>query len=263
MLETVEKSWNEFWAYYFRIELRHKIPGIAKWDEQLVKFIEKVCELRPPARVLDLACGGGDQAKLFAAKGYEVTGIDIAPSLVEYAKKKHQDAGLDATFLVGDMREIEYDSEFELCTVLSGSFGFFKEDENQQILGAIRSALVPGGKVFIMFISPARATEHIKSWSEVKDGWELSERWFEAESSTYRARAMIIRRDGTIIVPKSEPDYNADEVIRCYTVPELKRMLSEAGLRYAGCYNSRALSSASKSKKHSVLSDIVVATRSS
>ena len=85
MLEIEEKSWNEFWARYWRIDRRHAIPGIFEWDCQLVDFIEHVCQLSPGQRILDLGCGGGDQAKVFAQRGYRVVGVDIAPSLVECA----------------------------------------------------------------------------------------------------------------------------------------------------------------------------------
>ena len=39
-------------------------------------------------KILDLGCGGGDQAKVFAGKGYHVTGIDITANLIEFAKSR-------------------------------------------------------------------------------------------------------------------------------------------------------------------------------
>src|SRR4030042_2343950 len=110
MLKTIEKTWNEFWAIYWRIDHRHSIPGIFEWDKQLVNFIEHVCQLSPGARILDLGCGGGDQAKVFASKGYEVVGIDIAPPLIEFARQQFQKPGLKSTFIVGDMRAINYNA---------------------------------------------------------------------------------------------------------------------------------------------------------
>jgi len=261
MLKTVEKSWNEFWAYYFRVVHRHRYEGIFKWDEQLIKFIEETCNLSPPARILDLGCGGGDQARVFAAKGYQVLGIDVAPSLVEFAKNQFGKAGLEGEFVVGDMREIEYCSEFDLCTILSGTFGFFSDDENQELLDSLCRALVPGGKVFIMFIGPWYRSDRLKSWTETEDGWDLYESWYEAETGTYRARSVLIRRDGSVIVPKPEPDYNADERIRCYTIPEMRSMLSLAGLKYLASYNSKELSSPSKSQKDTWRRNIVVAEK--
>ncbi len=261
MLQVIEKSWNEFWAYFFRIEHRHSIPNIFDWDRRLVEFIERVCELRPPAKILDLACGGGDQAKLFAAKGYQITGVDIAPCLIEFAKKRFDEARLSGEFVVGDMRKIDYDGEFELCTVLSGSFGFFGDSEDRELLKSIRRSLVPGGHAFIMYLSPKYRPEHVRRWAEADDGWDLYESWFDKETNSYRARTFIIRKDGTMIVPKAEPDYHADETIRCYTVDELKVMLVEAGLEYLGAYSSRELGKDAQKKPSASTSDIVLARR--
>ncbi|MBN1593674.1 MAG: class I SAM-dependent methyltransferase [Candidatus Coatesbacteria bacterium] len=265
MLEVVEKTWNEFWAYYYRIEHRHNIPGIFDWDKNLVDFIETVCELKPSARVLDLACGGGDQAKLLSAKGYRVTGIDIAPCLVEFAKDIFAKEGLSGEFLVGDMRKIGYDSEFDACTLLSGSFGFFGDAEDLELLKSIRRSLVPGGYAFVMYLSPGARSNltgrKVRSWCEMKDGWDLFENWFDEETKMYRGRTFIIRRDGTMIVPKSQPGYHADESIRCYSVEELKAMLNESDLEYIGNYSSKDFSRPKSRGPSASASDILLARR--
>lgn len=241
MLRIIERSWNEFWAYYYRIDDRHRIPGIAEWDRKLVNFVEHVCSLKPPARVLDLACGGGDQAKIFAERGYEVVGVDIAPSLIEYARHQFSDAGLKGTFLVGDMREITYENEFDACVILSGSFGFFGDIEDRKLLISIRKALKKDGKVFVMFLSAGTPPKHERTWQETEDGWELSETWFDEETCSRCDTVTIIRKDGTIIVPKKEAGYHANEKIRCYSIPEMQAMFSAAGLDYVDSYSDRCL----------------------
>jgi 2-polyprenyl-3-methyl-5-hydroxy-6-metoxy-1,4-benzoquinol methylase len=97
-LEIIEKSWEEFWAYYWRVTSRHRIPGIFEWDQKLVSLIEEKCNVCPPKRILDLGCGGGDQAKVFTERGYTVVGIDVAESLIEYARGSVDGIGLSATF---------------------------------------------------------------------------------------------------------------------------------------------------------------------
>ena len=241
MLKVVEKSWNEFWAYYWRIDDLHRIPGIADWDRKLVTFIEDVCQLKPPARILDLACGGGDQAKMLAQRGYDVVGVDIAPSLIDYAQQQFAEENLEGSFMVGDMRAIDYDAEFDVCVILSGSFGFFGDREDQELLCSIRKALKTGGKVFVMFKSAHRQFKHARDYREIDDGWEFGEGWFDAETSTKYGTVFIIRKDGTMIVPKKEPGYHANEGIRCYTIPEMQKMLSKAGLTYLASYSDRHL----------------------
>jgi len=242
MLRVIEKSWSEFWATYWRIDHRHRIPGIFEWDRQLVDFIEAACKLHPGDRILDLGCGGGDQARVFAQRGYEVVGWDIAPPLIEFARRQFRKERLKGEFLAGDMRKIKYREEFDACLLLSGTFGFFLDEGDQKLLDSIHRALKPGGKTFIMFLSPRQQDKHERSWSEIEDGWELSEAWFDAETSTYRSRIFLIRKDGALIRPKVESGYHADEAIRCYTVPEMRGMLKKAGLKYLAGYSSKDLS---------------------
>ncbi len=261
MIKVVEKTWNEFWASYWRIEDRHSIPNIFEWDRQLVDFIENVCQLSPGARILDLGCGGGDQAKLFAQKGYQVVGVDIAPPLIDFAQRQFEKEGLKGTFTVGDMRVIDYDAEFDACVVLSGTFGFFGDVEDQKLLGAICRAIKKGGKALIMFLSANRLNEHSRSWREIKDGWQVSESWIDVETSTYRSQVFIIRKDGTLLRPKKESGYHANETIRCYTIPEMRTMLSRAGLRYLESYSDRNLSVPPRPLTAEEIRNIVVAQR--
>ena len=40
----------------------------------------------PPARILDLGCGGGWTSIFYARLGYQVTGQDIAPDMIAVAR---------------------------------------------------------------------------------------------------------------------------------------------------------------------------------
>jgi SAM-dependent methyltransferase len=261
MLRVQEKSWNEFWARHWRIDQRHKIPGIFDYDRRLAEFIEYVCELTPGDRVLDLGCGGGDQAKVLAQKGYEVVGIDIAPALVAFAEHQFAQAGLSGIFVVRDMRAIEYETEFDACVILSGTFGFFGDAGDQELLLSICKTLKPGGKAFVSFVAPNQYRGHERTWSEIENGWQLREEWFDSESSTYRSRTFLIMRDGTLIKPKAEPGYHADEAIRCYSIPEMRQMLTDAGLRYVASYSSRDLALPPRELPHDTVRNVVVAER--
>ncbi|OEV03140.1 class I SAM-dependent methyltransferase [Streptomyces oceani] len=55
-----------------------------------------------PVDVLDLGCGTGSLSLLLAADGHRVTGVDLAPRMVERARAKLAAAGLPGGFLVGD-----------------------------------------------------------------------------------------------------------------------------------------------------------------
>ncbi|MFE2283811.1 class I SAM-dependent methyltransferase [Streptomyces sp. NPDC059443] len=55
-----------------------------------------------PVDVLDIGCGTGSMSLLLAEAGHRVTGVDLAPRMVEQARTKFEAAGLDGRFLVGD-----------------------------------------------------------------------------------------------------------------------------------------------------------------
>jgi SAM-dependent methyltransferase len=158
------------------------------------------------------------------------------------------------------MRTIDYQDAFDACVILSGTFGFFGDIEDQQLLHSIARALKPGGKTLIMFLSASRDPKRTRSWRELDDGWELTEDWLDSATSTYRGTVLIIRKDGTLLRPRPEDGYSADEVIRCYTVPELKRMLAEANLKFVASYSGDFAEKPTASGQDSVHS-IIVAER--
>ena len=56
-----------------------------------------------PCKAIDLGCGAGSYALHLASLGFDVTGIDFAPSAIEVAKAKAGAAGLICRFMVGDV----------------------------------------------------------------------------------------------------------------------------------------------------------------
>lgn len=97
----------------------------------------------PPVRVLECGCGTGWTCCLLAKCGYEVTGLDIAPRMIEYAELNRQREGIEnLTFLAADFEDCLFDSEFD-CVLFFGSL-HHSEDEDAALAAAYR-ALKPGG----------------------------------------------------------------------------------------------------------------------
>jgi len=85
------------------------------------QFIDRL-DIRPGMKVLDVACGSGNLALLAAAKGADVTGIDIAENLIATAKERAAEADLDVTFDHGDAEAMPYDDEsFDLVMTMFGA----------------------------------------------------------------------------------------------------------------------------------------------
>src|SRR3989442_1102150 len=51
-------------------------------------FIERHLQLPPQGKVLDVPCGGGRHSLALAARGYQVTGIDVSPQFLQTARAR-------------------------------------------------------------------------------------------------------------------------------------------------------------------------------
>ena len=68
----------------------------------LARELVEAVELRPGARVLDVACGTGHVALEAARTFGDVVGVDYVPELVDVARRRALAEGLDVDFQVGD-----------------------------------------------------------------------------------------------------------------------------------------------------------------
>jgi SAM-dependent methyltransferase len=78
--------------------------------------------LRPGMRVLDVACGTGNLAVPAARLGAVVTGVDIAPNLLEQAREAANREGLAIQFDEGDAENLLYeDASFDAVATMFGA----------------------------------------------------------------------------------------------------------------------------------------------
>lgn len=84
-------------------------------------FIARL-QLRPAECVLDVACGTGNLALPAAQSGATVTGLDIAPNLLEMAAARASAAGLKIQFDEGDAEQLPYEDEaFDVVVTMFGA----------------------------------------------------------------------------------------------------------------------------------------------
>lgn len=67
-------------------------------------------------KTIDLGCGAGNYAIYLASVGFDVTGVDIAPTVIEIAKENAKRQGIKCTFVVadvlGDLEEVKETFDF-------------------------------------------------------------------------------------------------------------------------------------------------------
>jgi ubiquinone/menaquinone biosynthesis C-methylase UbiE len=95
---------------------------IAKMIEHgAVEFVDRL-DLKPGMKVLDVACGTGNLAIPAAKTGADVTGIDIAPNLIDGAIARAKEEDVEAKFEVGDAEALPYeDNSFDIVMTMFGA----------------------------------------------------------------------------------------------------------------------------------------------
>jgi SAM-dependent methyltransferase len=109
----VAQAYSESFARYYNRTgadfARQLAPRIYAWHQ--------LSTGSPPARVLDVGCGTGQLAHYFLDRGCRVTGIDLSPSMLEFARQNNADfiASGVAEFIEGDATNFTVDPTFDLA----------------------------------------------------------------------------------------------------------------------------------------------------
>ena len=131
-------------------------------EKEATAFIDALIDELTPASnstMLDLGCGAGRHAKWLAAKGFDVTGLDLAASSIRSAKKYEKE---NLRFARHDMRDPFGKNRFDYVFNFFTSFGYFQNDEeNHQVIRNIYQALKPGGLLVLDYLNVAWCEERL------------------------------------------------------------------------------------------------------
>jgi SAM-dependent methyltransferase len=150
-------------------------------------------------RVLDVGCGPGDHVIYLAARGHQVTGIDIAPTAIRRAIARADELGLDIEFLVADATTLDGVAEQQFDTVLdSGLYDSLSPSQRRAYLAALGKVVAPGARLHLYcvgdlvppeIVPPHRYTAADISRALTSAGWVV----YRFVRTTYTANPAITR----------------------------------------------------------------------
>jgi len=115
--------------------------------EPLLAAITAAADVGPGVQALDVATGTGAVALLLAAAGAEVTGVDLAPALVETARRIAGEQGLDIRYEVGDAEALPLDdASFDVVT---SSVGTMFAPDHARVAAELARVCRPGGRLVL------------------------------------------------------------------------------------------------------------------
>ena len=175
------------------------------WTDRTGAEVDRVAKILQPQgneRVLDLACGSGRHSLELRRRGFSVVGADISPDLIEIARRDAAEENLGVDFVLSDLRDLDFDSEFDLVLNLNdGAIGYLESDEeNQKIFELISRALKPGGCNLIQLPNVLYAKERLpqRSWIPASDMIELVEHRWDKKTKRMEGK-MVAARFGEVL----------------------------------------------------------------
>ena len=118
---------------------------IAKYSEQWAEEFISRLPIASGMKALDVACGTGNFSIIAARRGAIVTGLDIAPNLLEQARERAANEGLKIQFDEGDAEELSYeDGSFDLVVSMFGAMFAPRPDK---VTAELIRVCRPGGRI--------------------------------------------------------------------------------------------------------------------
>jgi len=119
-----------------------------------------LARLQLPANALlaDIACGRGRHSKILASKGFDVTGIDLSPENIAFAKQFETEK---LHFYQHDMRLPFWVNYFNCAFNFFTSFGYFRtEREHYNAIRTISNSLQANGMLVLDYLNVHYAEDH-------------------------------------------------------------------------------------------------------
>lgn len=207
-----------------------------KWADFIEKIFVKEMKCKPEL-VLDLGCGTGRMTLELSSRGYDMTGVDCSPEMLDIARNAAEEQGDDVLWLCQDMREFElYGTVDAAVCCLDCINHLISADDLKKCFSLVHNYLIPDG-VFVFDVNGKFKFENIyadQTYAMEEEGavciWQ---NYYDEDSRLC---------DFYITLFKEEPDgryerYDDEQTERMYTLEEIKSALSETGMEFIGAYS--------------------------
>jgi SAM-dependent methyltransferase len=141
-------------AFYNRaIDLEQRL-ALAPW-----------LKVRAGARVLDVGCGVGRWSRLLAARGAQVTGVDLSPTMIAQARLRASADGVAdrCDFRVADLSRLDLGEKFDLVLGVTVLQHILDPAALRAALAAMTAHLARGGRMILLEAAPAASVDRCDS----------------------------------------------------------------------------------------------------
>lgn len=219
--DPLHKPWYEtaFDREYLRV-YAHRSQAAARAEAQ---FILDNTPANCRRRVLDIACGPARHLLWLCGAADYAVGVDLSPDLLAEAAIRLESVSTPTTLICADMRQLPFDAEFTLATLLFTSFGYFPTDrENLSVIQQASKALTPGGVFWLDYINEPQLRATLQPHSRHTDGDRTIEQHRKITDDNRVEKQIRITTDaGQRTIHESVKLYTRDQIEQMFTQSQL------------------------------------------
>ena len=157
-------GWQDVAGWYDELVGEH---GSEYQREVVIPRTLRLLDAKRGERVLDVACGQGVLCRAMAKDGIEVIGVDLAPALVEAARRRNRTDALPIDYRVGDARRLGDVVDEQSCDGAVCVLAIQNMAPLSPVWEGCRHALKPGGKLVVVMMHPCFRIPRGSDW-----GWD-------------------------------------------------------------------------------------------
>jgi ubiquinone/menaquinone biosynthesis C-methylase UbiE len=163
---TVERAWASgarAWVEFVRNGgdyYRTEVHGPALLD---------ACDPQPGEHALDLGCGEGYFSRALAGRGAEVTGLDLTPELLDFAREEEARASLGIRYVQASASEADRHFPPDSFDLISSCMALQDMSDPFACLRAARALLRPGGRIAMSVPHPC-TDPPVREWKRDENG---------------------------------------------------------------------------------------------
>lgn len=189
-----------------------------------------------PRKALDVCCGTGTMCELLSKEGFKMAGFDLAPGMVEEARRKAEKKRLDIRYEVQDAATFEMGDRYDAALSFFDSLNnILDADRLQSAFHHVAEHLRPGGS-FVFDLNTAYAFEmRLFDQENLRASKKLRYQW----KGDYDWKTQIITVDMKFWWQDQE--FTETHVQRAYEEEHVREMLARAGFERIRAFHSYTL----------------------
>lgn len=205
--------------------------------DKTVDWLNTIAQEHQLTSILDLGCGPGIYASKLYQLGYNVTGVDLSPRSIEYAKDQAALTNENITYINADYTTMSSIGTFDLIALIYCDYGVLPKEKRRKVLELVKDSLSENGLfVFDVFTPLEHETrQEISShYTAKKSGFFKNEPHTVLENK-YFYDTNIVLDQYTVITEDLIDVYRVWD--QQFTVEDITNELDEAGLKVKAIYS--------------------------